>query len=48
MRKSNPVAAVADKTLPTAGRQDRAPVQLVCMALILSVIVLGCRIVSIW
>jgi hypothetical protein len=44
MRKANPVAAAADQP----GREDRAPVQLVCLALLLSVIVLGCRIASIW
>jgi hypothetical protein len=48
MRKPDPVAAAARRTLPSPGKEDSVPVQLVCLALALSVIVLGCRIASIW
>jgi hypothetical protein len=48
MRKPDSVAAAAAKPLPPAGSEDSAPVQLVCLALALSVLVLGCRIASIW
>jgi hypothetical protein len=48
MRKPDPVAAAAAKLLPPPGREDSAPVQMVCLALALSVLVLGCRIASIW
>jgi hypothetical protein len=48
MRKPDPVAAAARKALPSPGKEDSAPVQLVCLALALSVLVLGCRIASIW
>jgi hypothetical protein len=48
MRKPHPVAAAARQALPSPGKEDSAPVQLVCLALVLSVVVLGCRIASIW
>jgi hypothetical protein len=48
MRKPDPIAAAARKALPSPGKKDSAPVQLVCLALALSVLVLGCRIASIW
>jgi hypothetical protein len=48
MRKINPVAITAIKPSPAPLRQDGAPVQLVCLALILAVLMLGFRIVSIW
>jgi hypothetical protein len=43
MRKSDPASAP-----PAPGSEDSAPVQLICLALLLSVLVLGCRIASIW
>jgi len=48
MRKADPRAAAASKALPSPGSKDSAPVQLVCLALALSVLVLGWRIASIW
>jgi hypothetical protein len=48
MRKIDPVAIAATKPSPAALREDDTPVQLVCLALILAVMMLGCRIVSIW
>jgi len=48
MRKVDPVPAAASKALPSPGNADIAPVQLVCLALALSVLVLGWRIASIW
>jgi hypothetical protein len=47
MRKPDPASAAEAKALPHDGRAD-APVQLVCLALALSLLVLGCRIASIW
>ena len=46
MRKPDPVSAAARKALPSRGREDSAPVQLVCLALAL--LVRGCRIANIW
>jgi len=48
MRKADHVPAAASKALPSPGDADHAPVQLVCLALALSVLVLGWRIASIW
>jgi hypothetical protein len=48
MRKPDPASAAARAALPQPGRNDKAPVQLVCLALALSVLALGCRIASIW
>jgi hypothetical protein len=48
MRKPDPAAAAAAKVSLPAGREDGAPLQLVCLALALSVLALGCRIASIW
>jgi hypothetical protein len=48
MRKADPVPATSSKALPSPGNADNAPVQLVCLALALSVLVLGWRIASIW
>jgi hypothetical protein len=48
MRKVDPVAIAATKPSPAPLREDGAPVQLVCLALILALLMLGCRIVSIW
>jgi hypothetical protein len=48
MRKADSVPATASKALPSPGNADNAPVQLVCLALALSVLALGWRIASIW
>jgi hypothetical protein len=48
MRKPDPISAAARTALPSPGRDDSAPVQLVCLALVLAVLVLGCRIASFW
>jgi hypothetical protein len=48
MRKADSVAAAAAEPSSASLRDDGAPVKLVCLALILSVVVLGCRIASIW
>ena len=39
---------VAEFESQAALREDDTPVQLVCLALILAVLMLGCRIASIW
>jgi hypothetical protein len=48
MRKPVPAAAAARNALPASGKDGSAPVRLVCLALLLSVLVLGCRVASIW
>jgi hypothetical protein len=48
MRKIDPVAITATKPSPAPLGQDGTAVQLVCLALILAVLMLGFRIVSIW
>jgi hypothetical protein len=48
MRKADPGSAAARRPLPAPGSEGSAPVQLVCLALALSVLVLFCRIASIW
>jgi hypothetical protein len=48
MRKENVAAAAARSSLPAPGSRDSASVQLVCLALILALVALACRIVSIW
>jgi hypothetical protein len=48
MRKPDPTSAASRRALPAPDSEDSAPVQLVCLALALSVLVLGCRIASIW
>jgi hypothetical protein len=47
MRKANPASVAATEALPSPGIKDSAPVQLVCLALLLSLFALACRIVSI-
>jgi hypothetical protein len=47
MRKPDPASAAEAKALLPDRRAD-APVQLVCLAMALSLFVLGCRIASIW
>jgi hypothetical protein len=46
MRK--PAIAVAKKTSLPAGNRGDAPVEMVCLALALALLVLGSRIISIW
>jgi hypothetical protein len=48
MRKRVLVPVAARKAVLSAGSRDTAPLQLVCLALVLAVVVLACRIVSIW
>jgi hypothetical protein len=48
MRRADPAAAAARTTSTSPGSDDSAPVLLVCLALALSVLLLGCRIASIW
>jgi hypothetical protein len=48
MRKENVAAAATRSPLPAPGSRDSASVQLVCLALILALVALACRIVSIW
>jgi hypothetical protein len=48
MRKVDPVAIAAKEPSLAPLREADTPVQLVCLALILAVLMLGCRIVSIW
>jgi hypothetical protein len=48
MRRPDPASAAARTASTSPGRDDSAPVQLVCLALVLAVLLLGCRIASIW
>jgi hypothetical protein len=48
MRKTDPVAIAATKPSPAPLTEDGSPAQLVCLALVLAVLMLGWRIVSIW
>jgi hypothetical protein len=48
MRRPDPAAAAARTASTSPGRDDGGPVQLVCLALALSILLLGCRIASIW
>ncbi len=47
MRKNDAVAAAAARPSPPAGLDD-APVRIVCLALLLALGALACRIASIW
>jgi hypothetical protein len=47
MRKPDAVSAAAEKPLLPA-RGDDAPVRIVCLALLLALAALACRIASIW
>jgi hypothetical protein len=47
MRKSDAASASAGRPSPPAGRDD-APVRIVCLALLLALGVLACRIASTW
>jgi hypothetical protein len=46
MRESNAAMLAAEKQAADGG--DQAPVRLVCLALALSLIMLACRIFSVW
>jgi hypothetical protein len=46
MRKSDAAVAVAERT--AANVRNQTSVQLVCLALALSVVALACRIFSVW
>jgi len=48
MRKPVAASAAARKTSVPPGSRDNAPVELVCMALALALVVLALRIASIW
>jgi len=48
MRKPEVAAVAASKISSPAGNPDRAPVELVCLALVLAVVVLAFRIASTW
>jgi hypothetical protein len=48
MRKEDAAAAAARSASLAPGSRDDASVQLVCLALVLALVALGCRIVSIW
>jgi hypothetical protein len=48
MRKPPPPALAATKPSLSIGREDDGPVKLVCMALMLALVALACRIATIW
>jgi hypothetical protein len=48
MRKPVTAAFAARKVLLPAGRRDDAPIELVCLALALALLVLACRIATVW
>jgi hypothetical protein len=48
MRKPAAASIAARKASPPAGSRDRAPVELVCMALALALFVLAFRIATVW
>jgi hypothetical protein len=48
MRKVEPASMAATRTPPASGRPGDAPVELVCLALLLSLFALAARIASIW
>jgi hypothetical protein len=48
MRKPAAETAAASKTSLLSGGRDDAPVQLVCLALALALLVLAARIASVW
>jgi hypothetical protein len=48
MRKPGSAAVAATKATPRHGGRDNAPVELVCVALALALLVLLSRIASIW
>jgi hypothetical protein len=48
MRKIDASAFVTKKTLPPAAVREQAPAQLICLALMLALVTLACRIYSVW
>jgi hypothetical protein len=48
MRKTDQAALAARRAILSASGRDHAPAQLVCLALVVSLIALASRIVSIW
>jgi hypothetical protein len=48
MRKPAATPVAASKASVPAGSSDDAPVELVCLALVLALLALACRIASIW
>jgi hypothetical protein len=48
MRKSGAADVTARNFSRPAGRRDNAPVEVVCMALVLALLVLGLRIATFW
>jgi hypothetical protein len=48
MRKPLPALLAASKTSVPAGGRGEAPVELVCLALVLALLALAFRIASIW
>jgi hypothetical protein len=48
MRKPAAAPVAASKAPLPAGSRDNAPVELVCLALVLALLALACRVASIW
>ncbi|HTF75044.1 MAG TPA: hypothetical protein VK620_12045 [Bradyrhizobium sp.] len=48
MRKPAAASVAARKASPPAGSNDAAPVEVVCMALVLALFVLAFRIAMVW
>jgi hypothetical protein len=48
MRKSETASVAARKALLSAGSRDTAPVEVVCMALMLALVALALRIATVW
>jgi hypothetical protein len=48
MRKPAAASVAATKASLPAGRGDQAPIEVVCVALALAILVLACRIASFW
>jgi hypothetical protein len=48
MRKPAATPVAASKASLPAGSLDNAPVELVCLALVLALLALACRVASIW
>jgi len=48
MRRPAAASVAARKAFPPAGSNDAAPVQVVCMALVLALFVLAFRIAMVW
>jgi hypothetical protein len=48
MRKPESASVAASKASLSAGSRDTAPLQVVCMALMLALVVLALRIAAVW